>query len=89
MDAKQVAAVVSQARAASPWWASRTFAQRARYLHAWAAWLTAHTDELLELLEDEQGKPQDEALLELVPTLEHVRWAANNANRVLRRRPVS
>ena len=83
MDADEVRDVVERVRVVAPWWAARSWAERERCLLRWAAWLVRHADELVDLLTAEQGKPRDTAFLEIVPTLEHIRWAAHHAEKVL------
>ncbi|WP_338595884.1 aldehyde dehydrogenase family protein [Saccharopolyspora sp. SCSIO 74807] len=85
----EVADAVARAREAAAWWSGLDFAGRQRCLLRWAAHLTQHADELTELTRRENGKPLDDAYLELVLTLEHIRWAAKNARSVLRSRSVS
>jgi acyl-CoA reductase-like NAD-dependent aldehyde dehydrogenase len=84
-----VAAVVAAARAAAPWWTGLGYAGRKRAMLRWAARLTERADELSELIHQENGKPVEDAYLELVLTLEHIRWAAQHAVKVLRTRIVS
>ncbi|OXR45148.1 putative succinate-semialdehyde dehydrogenase [NADP(+)] 2 [Nocardia cerradoensis] len=83
MDANRVAQVVRRSQEVAAWWAERSWAERERTLLRWASWLMRHSDELVDLLMVEQGKSRDTAFLELVPTLEHIRWAAKHAKRVL------
>ncbi|GAB2674752.1 aldehyde dehydrogenase family protein [Saccharopolyspora gloriosae] len=86
---QQVAAAVGRAREAATWWSGLSFRDRERHLLRWAAHLTRHAEELSELTRSENGKPNDDAYLELTLTLEHIRWAAKNARSVLRSRSVS
>lgn len=87
MGEVEVGRIVEQAKAAADWWASRTYAQRERHMLAWAAHIAAHADELAELLHKEHGKPVGDAyVLEIVPALEQIRWAAKNAKSVLKPR---
>lgn len=88
MSAEEVAEVVRRAREVSGWWSARSWAERERALLRWGAWLVSYSDELVELLMQEQGKSRDTAFLELVPTLEHIRWAATHAEKVLGSRQV-
>jgi len=89
MGQVEVERVVAEARAAAEWWASRTYGQRERHLLAWAAYIAAHSDDLAELLHAEHGKPVGDAhVLEIVPALEQIRWAAKNAKSVLKSRRV-
>lgn len=84
MTADEVAATVAQARAASVAWSASTFAQRKSVLLRWASYLARHADELAELMHRENGKPVDDAYLEVVLALEHLRWAATHAERKLK-----
>lgn len=88
MGEAEVAGVVAQARQGFSWWNTRTGRQRRHCLLNWAAHLVRHAEELSDLVSREQGKPADEAYLEIVPALEQIRWAALHAGRVLRRRRV-
>lgn len=85
MGQVEVERVVAEAKAAAEWWASRTFAQRERHMLAWAAYIAKHSDDLAQLLHREHGKPVGDAhVLEIVPALEQIRWAAKNAKSVLK-----
>lgn len=88
MDDAAVRSVVGRAREVASWWAGRGWKERERHLLRWAAWLVDHSAELTELLHLEQGKPRGSAFVELVPTLEQIRWAARNAKKVLGERRV-
>ena len=87
-DAGQVAALIADCRAAGRVWNGLGFGQRRRCLQAWAADIVAHSEHFVSLIHRESGKPADDAYLELVIAVEHIRWAARNADRVLRRRRV-
>ncbi|HEY3713558.1 MAG TPA: aldehyde dehydrogenase family protein [Jatrophihabitantaceae bacterium] len=86
--AEAVQAAVDQAREAAPWWAGLSFGQRATYLLRWRTYLHGHADELVELIHTENGKPHEDAYLELALVLEHIAWAAKHASKVLGRRRV-
>jgi len=88
MDADLVAARVADCRVAGRVWHGLGFAQRRGCLLAWAADIVAHSDDFVSLIHRESGKPVDDAYLELVIAVEHIRWAARNAERVLRKRRV-
>jgi aldehyde dehydrogenase (NAD+) len=88
MDAEAVAALVATSRAAGRVWRSMGFAQRRDCLLAWAADIVACNEDFVSLIHRESGKPADDAYLELVIAVEHIRWAARNAERVLGRRKV-
>lgn len=84
----EVNAAVRHARKAAAHWGATDFATRRRALLRWASYLENHADELTELIHVENGKPIDDAFLELMLTLEHIRWAAKNARKSLRPRSV-
>lgn len=85
----EVGAAVQQAREVAHWWSALSFTDRGKHLLRWASHLVEHADELVELIHDENGKPHDDAYLELVLTLEHIHWAAKNSRKVLGSRSVS
>ncbi|MCX2930676.1 aldehyde dehydrogenase family protein [Mycobacterium sp. CVI_P3] len=88
MDADAVADVVRRARSATAVWGRLGFDQRRMRLEAWATDLVDHSEELVTLIHRESGKPEADAYLELVIAVEHIRWAARNAKRVLRSRRI-
>jgi len=85
-DEAAVRATVDSAREAARWWAGVGYAVRRRRLLAWRSLLAKRLDELAQVITAEMGKPRDEARLEMVLVVEHLAWAARNAERVLRRR---
>lgn len=87
-DQAEVNAAVATAREAAKRWASLDYAERERALLRWAARLVQHSDELVELLHADNGKPHEDAYAELMLVLEHIRWAAKNAWPTLRPRKV-
>ena len=89
MGEDEVRAVVATARAASTWWRDLGFDGRAARLAAWRKHMWRRVDEIADLLHRENGKPLDDAVLEVVLTVEHLHWAARNAGRVLRSHKVS
>lgn len=80
---------VERARPAARWWASRPEAERRAALHAWRKLLTERTDELADLISRENGKPADDAVIEITIAIAHLSWAANHAHKVLGRRRVN
>ena len=50
--------------------------------------ITRRIDELVQLVHRENGKPVDDALLEVLAVIDDLDWAAKDAQRVLRRRRV-
>lgn len=89
MGEADVRATVSLAREASEWWRELGYGGRAKRLRAWRSHMWRHAAEITELIHRENGKPLDDALLELTLAVEHIKWAEDNAAKVLRRRKVS
>lgn len=88
-DAATVGDTVRAAREAQQWWADLGFGERKRRLDKWRRILVERIDELAGLICAETGKPLDDARLELVLVIDHLHWAAANAEKTLRRRKVS
>lgn len=80
---RAVAETVAQAQAASSWWAAIDFDGRKHLLRRWKNVLARRSQELAELVHAENGKPLDDALIEIVASIDHIEWAARNAKRVL------
>jgi len=79
-----VQAIVDEAARVQPFWAALAPADRGRYLLRAAQAILDDLPALRELLAREQGKPMAEALLmELVPTVEALRWLAETGPAVL------
>jgi acyl-CoA reductase-like NAD-dependent aldehyde dehydrogenase len=85
---REVAAAVVRARAVQAGWAALPAARRRGHLLRWKRALAADLDKVARTVAEETGKPVGDAQLEVVLTLEHLAWAARNAERVLRRRKV-
>ncbi|HEX4705397.1 MAG TPA: aldehyde dehydrogenase family protein [Pseudonocardiaceae bacterium] len=83
-----VARHVTDARKAAGWWAGLGFDGRKQRLDAWRKLIAHRVEDLVTLISAETGKPADDARLELVLVIDHLHWAAANADRVLRRRAV-
>lgn len=88
-DAGAVARAVAEAHEAASWWDGLGFAGRRSRLRSYAGLIARRMRELADLIHAENGKPFADAELELVTTIDHLRWAASHAERVLRRRHVS
>ena len=84
-DAAAVDAAVAAARPAAQWWGELGFKERARRLRQWRGWLVNHSNELAELVHQENGKTVDDAILEIAVAVEHLDWAAGHAAKVLGR----
>ncbi|MEU1548686.1 aldehyde dehydrogenase family protein [Nocardia sp. NPDC005745] len=87
-DRHAVDAAVATAHRAAAWWRDLGFAGRARHLDAWRGEIASGRAELAEVIHREMGKPISDAKLEIAMALEHLRWAARNAEKVLGRRSV-
>jgi acyl-CoA reductase-like NAD-dependent aldehyde dehydrogenase len=85
---EQVAHAVAQARKVQADWAALPAARRRAHLLAWKRVIAEELDTVARTITEETGKPAGDAALEVVLTLEHLGWAARNAERVLRRRRV-
>ncbi|QGK71159.1 aldehyde dehydrogenase family protein [Allosaccharopolyspora coralli] len=88
-DADHVDKAVQRARDAQQWWADLGFSGRKQRLDQWRKLLVRRLDEGAGVICAETGKPIDDARLELVLVVDHLAWAAANAEKVLKRRKVS
>ncbi len=85
----QVQAVVDDVAEVQPFWAQLSLDDRARYFRRAADVLLEELDELAELLSTEQGKPRVESYtMELLPTVDALRWIADNGPDILAREKV-
>ena len=85
----EVREAVTRARAAAEWWAGLGFAGRRGRLLTWRALIVGRIDEITDLIHRENGKPSDDAMLELLLTVHHLDWAAKKASKVLGPRRVA
>jgi acyl-CoA reductase-like NAD-dependent aldehyde dehydrogenase len=73
----RVQSVVDDVASVQPFWAQLPLSDRARYMRRAGQAIIDRLDELAELLTREQGKPRNESyLMELVPTIDTLRWLA-------------
>ena len=84
-----VSKAVERAHGAAAWWRELGYDGRKRRMRAWRTLLVRRSDEFAELIHRENGKPIDDALGEIILAIEHVSWAASNAEKVLGRRRVA
>ncbi|WP_410875766.1 aldehyde dehydrogenase family protein [Nocardia sp. A7] len=82
-DEAAVADAVARARTAAPHWAGLGAKDRKAALRRWAKYLIANIDEFCALIHGENGKPLDDAFLEVITAVEHLEWAAGNAGKLL------
>lgn len=85
---RDVSRAVARARTAQAGWAALSPSGRRDHLLRWKKALATELDTVTRTIAEETGKPAGDAALEVVLTLEHLGWAARNAERVLRRRKV-
>lgn len=85
---EEAAAAVAAARSVAAAWWDLGFEGRAERLRAWRREMAVSGEEGTALIHAENGKPLDEARLEVLGILEHVQYAIENAERVLGRREV-
>ncbi len=88
-DAAAVRHAVARAVEAGQWWAGLGFAERGKRLGEWRKALVRRLDDIARVVSDETGKPFDDSRLELVLAIDHLDWAAKNAEKVLGKRKVS
>jgi acyl-CoA reductase-like NAD-dependent aldehyde dehydrogenase len=73
----QVQSVVDDVASVQPFWAQLPSTDRARYMRRAGQAIIDQLDDLAELLTRELGKPRNESyVMELVPTIDALRWLA-------------
>jgi acyl-CoA reductase-like NAD-dependent aldehyde dehydrogenase len=82
-SAADVKATVLRARAAAAWWADLGWNERRHRLDGFRGVLARRIHQLAGLVSEETGKPSSDAVLEVALVLDHVAWAARNAEKVL------
>ena len=87
-SAEEVAAAVARAREAFAWWQEQGWDGRKQHLRAWKAVIARRIHELAELVHRENGKPHEDAILEITLAVDHIEWAARRAPKVLGQRRV-
>ena len=88
-SAAEVDAAVARARVASETWSTRTFAARNEELDAFRHALAAAADTLADILHRENGKPELEALTEVMMSLGHLKHAVSRAETAMAPKKVS
>jgi acyl-CoA reductase-like NAD-dependent aldehyde dehydrogenase len=87
-EAATVREAVDRARVAAQWWADLGFVGRRERLLAWKGVLARRVRQLGQLVHRENGKPVEDAILEIILTIDHVDWSARHARKVLGPRTV-
>jgi aldehyde dehydrogenase (NAD+) len=87
-DEAAVRATVERARQAAEWWQGLSFDERKAHLNTWKAVITRRLGQLADVVHQETGKPHGDALMEAALAIDHLAWAARNAEKVLKRRKV-
>jgi succinate-semialdehyde dehydrogenase/glutarate-semialdehyde dehydrogenase len=83
-EPNEVQAVVDAVATVQPFWAQLRLADRARYLERAAQVLIDESDEIRDLIVDEQGKPRNEAFsMEVLPTIDALSWIARAGQEIL------
>src|SRR3954451_10404207 len=86
----EVQGVVDDVGEVQPFWAQLSLADRARYLRKAADVLVEEVDDVAALLTREQGKPITESYtMEVVPTIDVLRWCADNGPKILADEPLA
>jgi len=87
-DADAVRETVERARPAAAAWRELGFEGRRTRLAAWRGYLARRMHELADLVHRENGKPHDDAILEITLAIDHLAWAGAHAKKVLGLRKV-
>jgi aldehyde dehydrogenase (NAD+) len=88
-SAAEVDAAVARARVAAQTWSTRTFRARNEELVAFRKAVAAAAEDIAEVLHKENGKPELEALVEVMMALGHLQHATSIAEKALAPRKVS
>ncbi|HSI26424.1 MAG TPA: aldehyde dehydrogenase family protein, partial [Aeromicrobium sp.] len=87
--AEDIAQRLAEARVAQQCWAAQGFDGRRKAMVRWVRWLAEHCEEIYDLGNAETARPRGDVQMEFVAGIEDIRWAAANAQRVLRPRRVA
>jgi len=87
-DERSVTEAVDRARVAAQWWADLGFDGRRERMLAWKGVVVRRIRQLAYQVHRENGKPVDDAILEIVLAVDHIHWAAKHARRELGPRTV-
>jgi succinate-semialdehyde dehydrogenase / glutarate-semialdehyde dehydrogenase len=87
-DEGSVGDAVDRARVAAQWWSDLGYDGRRERLLAWKGVIARRIRQLAQQVHRENGKPVDDAVLEIVIAIDHINWAAKHARPVLGPRKV-
>jgi acyl-CoA reductase-like NAD-dependent aldehyde dehydrogenase len=87
-DERSVGEAVDRARLAALWWADLGYDGRRERLLAWKGVIARRIRQLAQQMHRENGKPVEDAILEIVLAIDHIDWAAKHARPVLGARTV-
>ncbi len=87
-DDRSVGEAVDRARVAAQWWADLGYDGRRERLLAWKGVIARRIRQLAQQVHRENGKPVEDAILEIVLAIDHIDWAAKHARKVLGPRTV-
>ena len=87
-DERSVGEAVDRARVAAQWWADLGYDGRRERLLAWKGVVARRIRQLAQQMHRENGKPLEDAILEIVIAIDHIDWSARNAKRELGPRTV-
>ncbi|WP_433369565.1 aldehyde dehydrogenase family protein [Actinoplanes sp. CA-142083] len=82
-SAEATVAAVRKAREAGAWWQALGYDGRKDRMLRWRSLLVQRIDELAQLTSLETGKPNADAIMEIVAAVEHLDWAPRHAKKVL------
>lgn len=87
-DRDAVGAAVERARIAARWWDAQGFRGRRKWLLEFKTAIASEAAALASVISKETGKPYGDSFLEVMLAVEHLNWAARNAQKVLKARKV-
>jgi succinate-semialdehyde dehydrogenase/glutarate-semialdehyde dehydrogenase len=88
-DPTSVPLVVEEVAGVQRFWAQLTLRDRARYLERAAQVLIDESDQVRDLIVEEQGKPRNEAFsMEVLPTIDALGWIARSGIDLLDDEPI-
>jgi len=82
-DADAVGETVARARVAAGKWAALGHGERRLRLAAYRGYLARRIHELADLVHRENGKPHDDAIMEIALAIDHLAWAGAHARTTL------